>query len=84
MTDSIVVQALKAELKRATGRLEGAEKRLVFAQSQVATETTLTAEYERDIKMLRSAIFANDGNPDDEDLLPGEERYTDDEVIKAS
>lgn len=59
--NDIVIVALVAELKRARNRLDGAEKRLLFAASQVETETGLVMQYNDEVDLLQKAIIDHGG-----------------------
>jgi hypothetical protein len=71
----IVIEALSAEFLRVRNKLDGAEKRLLYANSQVVVEETLILEYRRDLHALKEALHAAGGEVPA--LGEGEETYSD-------
>jgi len=72
---NIVVKALVSEYKREHNRLQGAARRLVYAETQVANESQQFAEHTANLALLTEAITDAGGE------LPvepeGEEPYAD-------
>jgi hypothetical protein len=67
---SVVTEALVAEYIRKRNQMDGASKRLVYAQSQMALEGKLLAEYRADVNLLAEAITQSGGT------IPPEEPET--------
>lgn len=61
MTDNIIVRALQAEFTRVKGKNEGAQSRLVHAQTQVAVETKMLGETRTELDQLAKAITHHGG-----------------------
>ena len=62
MADNVVTQALDAQYIKTANLLAGSQQRLTYAQSQVAAEEALIAQYTADIGLLTDAIVKEGGD----------------------